>query len=608
MKQLAPYGLWTSPLHETHLTEGQKRLGTILIQDGSIYWDEGRPQEKGRVALMEKAPDGTVIDHTGGSMSCRTRVHEYGGKCFAVANKKVYFVNDTDQRIYAEGNPLTEPGMRCADFVIHEDYLIGVGEKEGNNFLFSLHLPSGAFYQVASGHDFYASPTPSPCGNQIAYLTWDHPHMPWESSQLWLGSLKEGRIVSSKLIAGGENISIQQPLFSSDGVLHCISDESGWWNIYQYIHEKWIPLHQEAREFGLPLWQLGLSTYTFCQNQLIAASQKEGLFTLLNVTTQETLTLPWTFYTQLRSEGSTLVFIAASATEGKSLIRYDLLTQKMETITKEQEVFLDQEMISLPQMISFPSHQGRACHGIYYPPQNALWRAPLDTAPPLLVISHGGPTSQAFPLFDLKIQFWTSRGFAVIDVNYGGSSGYGRAYRNSLQGEWGVMDTQDCEAAAQFLIKHQLVDPKYIAIRGSSAGGYTTLAALTSSPIFTAGASYYGVSDLKLLAKETHKFEAHYLDFLLAPYLSHQKLYEERSPLHQIQGIKCPIIFFQGEEDTVVPPNQARLMHEALKHQGIKTKLILYPHEQHGFRQAKNIQDSLAQELNFYLTVWGLKP
>ncbi|MGR3973529.1 MAG: prolyl oligopeptidase family serine peptidase [Candidatus Rhabdochlamydia sp.] len=606
MKHTSSYGLWPSCLHASHLAAGQKRIGMPLLHKQSIYWDEALPDQKGRTALMEKTAEGALIEHTPSSMSCRSRVNEYGGQSFAISCHKVYFVNDHDQRIYEDGSALTEPGLRCADFTVHEDFLIGVAEKENDQFLFCLHTPSKTFNIIASGHDFYASPTLSPCKTKIAYLTWNHPHMPWEESQLWLGEWKEGVIHSACPIAGGKGICIQQPQWSPEGILHCISDESNWWNLYRYEQGTWTPIHPCAQEFGLPLWQLGLSTYTFCDQHLIATFQQDGVFTLLNVTTQEVIPLPYTFYTQLKGEGNSLVFIGASHSRGKALVHYNLFTQQAEVITQEQSVRLDPEMISFPQFLSFPSADDRICHAIYYPPHHNAYEAPQAARPPLIVISHGGPTSQAFAILDLKIQFWTSRGFAVIDVNYAGSSGYGRAYRSSLQGQWGVFDVQDCEAAATFLTRLNLVNPLQIAIRGSSAGGYTTLKALTSSDVFTVGASYYGVCDLLLLAQETHKFEAHYLDQLIGPFPSSQKLYEERSPLHHSQAIKCPVIFFQGKQDRIVPPNQTQLMHNALKQQGIKTDLILYPDEQHGFRNAKNIQDALNQELSFYLAVWNI--
>ena len=604
MKQIAPCGHWISPITPEWLTSHQKKFGNLIVEGDSLYWEEFRPSDNQRTIVMEKTPQGELRVRTPEGFSCRSRVHEYGGLSFAVSQGKVYYVNEKDQRIYHETDPLTEPGMRSADLHPIGSYLIGVGEEGGENFLFSLHVPTKTLKKIATGHDFYSSPAISPDGTRIAFLSWDHPHMPWDETTLWVGSLQEGEITNLKKAAGGPNESIFQPSWSPSGILHSVSDRTGWWNLYQQHGENWEPLHPMHAEFGLPNWVFGMSTYAFAGETVVCSYNQNGTWAMAELVPWHALDLPWTSYSQIRSTEKATYFIAASGAEDRSIIQYDRSSGQTTVITHNPLPHLDPENISLPQPISFPSRHGRDAYAIYYPPHNKHWDAPPGTLPPLLVISHGGPTACTLPIFDLKIQFWTSRGFAVVDVNYGGSTGYGRSYRDSLKKKWGIVDVEDCEAAAKFLIAQGKVDPSKIAIRGGSAGGYTTLAALTFGKTFTVGASYYGVSDLAALAKETHKFESRYLDELIGPYPADQAIYKERSPLFHVNQLHCPVIFFQGAEDRVVPVNQTQLMYDALKARGIKTELVIYPEEQHGFRKTENIKDSLLRELAFYLDVW----
>lgn len=596
---IARYGHWTSPITAEWLTHSQKKFGQIVLDGTSIYWDECRPHEKGRYVIVERAADGVLKEHTPEEMSSRTRVHEYGGLAFAVSEGNVYFVNDKDQRIYLKKEPLTEAGMKAADFHVVGSYLIGVGEKGRDNFLFSLHLPTKKLNKIATGHDFYASPVISPDGKQIAYLTWDHPNMPWDGTDLWVGQLYEGEILNPQKVAGGKNESIFQPAWSPEGVLHFVSDRTGFWNLYNL--EK--PLHPMNAEFGMPGWLFGMSTYAFAGDKIVCCYTQNGMWAMGELSPWKKLDLPWTFYTQIRSTREKTFFIAASEKEDRSIVEYNRLTHQTTVIAHNPLPHLDPETLSLPELITFPSH-GRKAHAIYYPPKNKEWQAPAGTLPPLIVMSHGGPTAQVMPTFDLKIQFWTSRGFAIVDVNYGGSTGYGRPYRDALKKNWGIVDVQDCESAAKYLISQGKADPKRIAIRGGSAGGYTTLAALAFADTFTVGASYYGVSDLMVLAEETHKFESRYLDELVGPYPEAKSVYEERSPLCNVENLHCPVIFFQGAEDLVVPVDQSERMYNALKKKGIETELIIYPEEQHGFRKAENIKDSLMRELAFYNKIW----
>lgn len=585
---------WTSPITPEWLTLSQKKFGTIVLDGEIIYWDELRPSESGRSCIVQCSPSGNKKDITPAHLSARSRVHEYGGAPFAVTQGKVYFVNDKDQQIYLDSLPLTEPGIRFADLHIQGPYLIAVGEKGHDNFLTCLHLPTKTLTKLAAGHDFYASPTFDPAGNQIAFLSWDHPRMPWDGTELWVADFAEGALSNLRKIAGGENESIFQPSWSPEGVLHFVSDKTSWWNLYQWDGQQALPLHPAAAEFGLPQWLFGMSTYAFANNKLLATSLSNGQWSLNH--------LPWTFYTQLRASDNFAVFIAGSPIQDKSIVKLDLLTNQTSLLAHNIHPPLDPSYISTPEFLTYPSANGRVAHAFYYPPRHQEHQNP--SLPPLVVMTHGGPTAGTNSTFDLKIQYWTSRGIAVLDVDYGGSTGYGRAYRDALKGRWGIVDVEDCEAGARYLIQQKKVDPSKIAIRGGSAGGYTTLAALTFGSVFTVGASYYGIGDLTALAEETHKFESRYLDSLVGPYPAAKTLYEERSPLFHVDKLRCPVIFFQGSEDLVVPQTQAEKMYKALQSRGIQTELVIYEGEQHGFRQAHNIRDSLEKELAFYLKVW----
>lgn len=582
----ARYGTWHSPITSEWLTLGQKRFGTVVLDGNEIYWDELQPNGRSVVIHHER---GAVTPE---NFSVRSRVHEYGGAPFTVHEGKVYFVNDKDQRIYLEENPLTEPGIRFADLRVRGDYLVAVAEHGHHNFLAALHLPTKRVTVLAEGHDFYASPTFSPDGSQLAFLTWDHPQMPWDGTELWVADFQEGKLANQKLVTGGKTESIFQPAWSEEGKLCFVSDKTGWWNLYC---EGECILPKEA-ECGLPQWVFGMSTYAFAGKQPIVAFFKEGKWSL------EGFELPWTFFTQIRACKEFAVFIAGSAVEDKRIVKLDLKTGQTKILAHNTYPHL--EALSNPEFITFPSQEGRLCHAYFYPTANPEYEAPPNTLPPLVVMTHGGPTSATSSTFDLKIQYWTSRGIAVCDVDYGGSSGYGRAYRDALKGKWGIVDVEDAEAAAQYLVANKKVDPQKMAIRGGSAGGYTTLAALTFGKTFTVGASYYGIGDLIALADETHKFESRYLDSLIGPYPAMKAVYEDRSPLFHVDKLHCPVIFFQGSEDLVVPQNQAEKMHTALLQKGVLSQLVIYEGEQHGFRKAENIRDALERELKFFLSVW----
>lgn len=611
MKIEQKYGTWPSPIGAELISQNAKRFGTIEIDNGEVYWEEMRPLEGGRTVVISEHGDAIPSGY-----SACSSVHEYGGKSFTVHDGTVYFVNDKDQRIYKsqEGyaSALTEKGARFADLLYTNQGLIAIREIHGSNpsqvdnALVLIDLDTGADRVLASGEDFYSSASLNPEGNKLCWLSWNLPNMPWDGTQLWLADFIDGKVLHSHCVAGGIAESIFQPQWGPDGCLYFISDRSGWWNLYRLHNRSTEGLCPMDAEFGLPQWNFGMSTYGFLDDRTILCTYfQNGIssLALLDVNSKELSPLPFeeTHFTQIRCQNQSAAFFSGSSSRPAALIKWNGITRKQTVLTANQKPDFDDAYFSTAQPISYPSAHGRTAYGFYYPPSNKEYQGPRSQRPPLIVEIHGGPTAHATGIFKLGIQFWTSRGFAVLDVNYGGSTGYGRAYRQLLNGNWGIVDVEDCEYGARYLIERGEVDPEKIAITGGSAGGYTTLAALTFGTQFTVGASYYGVSDPALLAKETHKFEARYLDTLIGPYPERTDLYEERSPLAHVERLKKPVIFFQGLLDKVVPPDQAEALFHALKDRGIDTKLVLYPEEKHGFKKAENIIDSLKQELAFYL-------
>jgi dipeptidyl aminopeptidase/acylaminoacyl peptidase len=627
MPTIAPYGSWKSPITADLIARGAVRLMQVVLDGEDIYWLESRPAEGGRYVIVKRSSDGTVSDVTPAPFYARTTVHEYGGGDFAVSHGTVYFSNFKDQRLYvqkpgAAPQPITpERAFRYADAVIdsHRQRLICVREdhtvsgREPVNTIVSVRLdgdPDGGTVLV-SGNDFYASPRLSPDGTRLAWLTWNHPNMPWDGTELWVAEIaQDGSLTNAQKIAGGPAESIFQPEWSPDSALYFVSDRTGWWNLY-----RWRDGHVEAltnleAEFGQPQWVFGMSTYAFVsEREVVCAYTQRGIWHLALLDTKtkklQRLETPYTELSYVRATSDSVVFRSGSPTEMLSIVRLDLKTKRYEVLRRSSDLALDAGYISPAQPIEFPTEGGRTAHAFFYPPKNKDFQAPLGEKPPLLVLSHGGPTSATTSTLRLEIQFWTSRGFAVVDVNYGGSTGYGRAYRERLKGQWGVVDVDDCVNAAKYLAQQGLVDGERVAIRGGSAGGYTTLCALTFRKFFKAGASYFGVSDLEALDRDTHKFESRYNRSLIGPYPEKRDLYRARSPIHFAEQISCPVIFFQGLEDRVVPPSQSELMVEALRKNKISVAYIAFEGEQHGFRKAENIKRSLEAELYFYSKVFG---
>ncbi|MEY2977607.1 MAG: S9 family peptidase [Prochlorotrichaceae cyanobacterium] len=639
---LAPYGSWTSPITADLIVASTIGLVGTALDHEMIYWQEMRPQEGGRNVIVGKRSDGSLETLTPPPWNVRNRVHEYGGGSFTVAEGKVYFTNFADQRLYRQTGteapvPLTpEGGLRYADGEIdrYRQRWIGVREdhrptpdasgnpearQEAENTIVAVPLNADTPEEgtiLVSGQDFYAAPRLSPDGSQLAWLSWVHPQMPWDGTELWVAPvLADGSLGEAQKIAGGPEESIVQPEWSPQGVLHFVSDRSNWWNLYRWHQGDIEALCPKAAEFGQPQWIFGQSSYGFLGETEILCIWSENGQSFLGIldTTEQALTplnTPYRDLGGLNVNGKQAVLIGATPDRLSEVVCLSLASLRQgephfQVLKKAGELKVDPAYFSKPEPLTFPTANGEEAYGIYYPPCNPDYQAPPEERPPLLVKSHGGPTSATRSSLNLGIQYWTSRGFAVLDVNYRGSTGYGRAYREKLKGCWGIADVADCAYGAKFLVERGSVDNDRLAIDGGSAGGYTTLCALTFTDVFKAGASRYGVSDLTALTQDTHKFESRYLDSLVGPYPEAKAIYEARSPIHHTKHLNCPVIFFQGLEDRIVPPNQAETIVEVLKQKGIPVAYVPFPEEQHGFRKAENIKRSLEGELYFYAQVFG---
>ena len=625
--QTAPYGSWKSPITSDLIVKESIGLGQVKIDGDHIYWVEMRPSEGGRQVIVRQAPDGSTVDVIPPGFNARTRVHEYGGGDYIANDSIVYFSNFSDQQLYRKA-PDSEPQLvseaspdaqlRYADFVVDKSRgrLISIREdhrendREAVNSIVAIPLAGGEAQVLISGNDFYSSPQISPNGSRLSWLTWNHPNMPWDGCELWTGDINaDGGITNHQLIAGGLRESIFQPRWSPDGILYFVSDRSGWWNLYRETADAIECVCEMQAEFGAPQWIFGLSTYAFeSAARIVCAFAERGLWRLGTIDTHsktlQRIQAPYTDVSYVCAAPGRAVFRAGSPKAPFSIIEMDLAARSTKALQRANKIDIDSGFISEPQPIEFATEANLTAHGFYYPPKNRDFAAPNLERPLLLVKSHGGPTAATAAVLMLGIQYWTSRGIAVLDVNYGGSAGYGRAYRERLNGAWGIVDVDDCVNGARFLTTRGDADGNRLMIDGASAGGYTTLCALTFRDQFKAGASHFGVSDAEALAKETHKFEARYLDNLIGPYPERRDLYIERSPIHFADKLSCPVIFFQGLEDKVVPPNQAETMVEALRQKGVPVAYVAFEGEQHGFRRAENIKRALDGELYFYSRVF----
>lgn len=629
-QQITPFGSWKSPITSDLIVSESIGLGGVVYDHQDIYWLEGRPSEGGRYVLVRRTPEGKVEDVTPKPYNVRTRVHEYGGGAFLVVDKTVYFSNFADQRLYKQSlnhdpEPLTAAANRSyAELQLDQqrNRAIGICEDSENlvdaepqNYIAGIDLNTGEITPLVSGCDFYVSPRVSPDGKQLAWVQWNHPNMPWDDTQLCLGDIDaEGNVTNIQAVTEGKAEAVCHPLWSPDGQLYFVSDRNNWWNLYRLTSQGEIePLCEMEAEFGSPHWVFGLSLYDFVSPEKIVCTYTQNgqwyLGTLDTKTkTLTTLDVSYTDMGSVHSQGENIVFIGGSATQPTSVVKMNLATANSEVLKQATDLEIDTGYLSVPEPIAFPTTGNKTAYAWFYPPQNKDYTAPQGELPPLVVKSHGGPTAATSPRFNLKIQYWTSRGFGFVDVNYGGSTGYGREYRQRLKDNWGIVDVDDCVNVAQYLAQLGKVDSNRLAITGGSAGGYTTLAALTFRDTFQAGASHYGVSDLEALAQETHKFESRYLDGLVGQYPRQQELYHARSPIYHTEQLSCPVIFFQGLEDKVVPPNQAEKMVEAIKEKGLPVAYVPFEGEQHGFRRAENIKRALDGEFYFYSRVFDFTP
>ena len=622
----APYGTWPSTITADLVAEDAINLAEPRLDGGDLYWLEGRPSEGGRQVIVRQTSRGGEIDVLPEGFDARTRVHEYGGGSYLVHDGVVWFTNLEDQRLYRidGGDPAAitpEPderaAVRYADGVVTPDGTTIVcireshaGDDVTNELVAVAADGSEDIVVLASGRDFYAHPRLDEAGERLVWLEWDHPNMPWDGTELYEARVEDGpQLADVRLVAGGEQESIFQPSYSPTGQLHFISDRTGWWNLYREIEDGEVEaLYPSSSEFGLPMWQLGMSTYAFLHDGRIAASRfEDGADRMFVLDTEgrraEPVDLSHTSLRYVVAGDDHVVFVGASPWEPKALLEFEVSTETVTPIRYSTDEFIEPSLISTPESIEFPTTGGATAHAVYYPPVNPDVEEPTEAQPPLIVEIHGGPTSHRASGFDLSDQFWTSRGFAYVDVNYRGSTGYGREYREALKGEWGVHDVQDAIAAARFLAERGDVDPERLIIRGGSAGGFTALLALTTDDTFAAGASYFGVGDVRTLVEHTHKFESRYIDGLMDP-----SVMEERSPLTHVDGLSSPVIVFQGAEDEVVPPEQAETIVAALREKGLAHTYLLFEGEQHGFRRSDTIRRCLESELSFYAQVFGFQP
>jgi len=620
---ISAFGSWRSPITSDNIVSGTIGLSEIQLDGGDTYWIESRPTEAGRNVIVRMTANGQFTDLIPQPFNARTTVHEYGGGAYLASSGSVFFSNFSDQRLYridagSPPVPITPAvNIRFADATIdrRRGRLICVQEDhrtigaEAINTIVDIDLNGGReIRELVSGADFYSSPRLNADGTQLAWLSWKHPNMPWFGTELWAAEVSsDGLLVSPRLIAGGPTESICQPEWSPNGILYFVSDRSGWWNLYAVAKGGSHSIAPMAAEFGQAQWTFGLSLYAFLtENKIACGFTKEGTWSLSLLDPQlgqlTPLGISGSDFAYIRANPERVV-VRAGSPDAPFAVTEINMQSGLSRVLRQSAPPPDSTVkpfISVPTAVEFKTANGETAHAFLYKPTNPYFTAPVNELPPLLVKSHGGPTTATTSTLDFRIQYWTSRGFAVLDVNYGGSTGYGREYRDRLKGKWGIVDVDDCTNGAQAIATQGIVDIKRLLITGGSAGGYTTLCALTFRKVFSGGASYYGISDLEALARDTHKFESHYMEWLVAPYPAGKQVYYDRSPVHFASKLSAPVIFFQGEEDKVVPPNQAELMVAALRAQGLPVGYFLFAGEQHGFRRAENIKRSLDGELSFY--------
>ncbi len=635
---VAPYGTWSSPISAELVASAGTRLSGGWLADGAAWWLEGRPAENGRVVLMKAAGGEEPVDVVPEGFNVRTMVHEYGGGAYCVHRGTVLCSRFEDQRLYriepgGEPTPITpeeEPSHRYADGRVAPDGDLWIGVRERHaasgraadviNELVAIPTDGSAEPSIiAGGRDFYSNPRISPDGRRLAFLAWDLPWMPWDGCELFVADLAhDGTLGDPVLVAGhdGEE-AIWQPEWSPSGDLVFASDRSGWWNLERIHGTHRTVLYAAEAEFGYPAWTFGTRSFAFLgDGRIMCCYERDGRtrFGVLEPDSGDLELLELEYDAlwgspSITAEGTTALVIAGSATATNRAFVLDVADGSTTVLRTSAQVPVDAGYFSVPRALEFPTDDDRTAHALVYPPTNPDFAAGDGEAPPLIVMSHGGPTGSASAIVDLNTQFWTTRGFAVVDVNYGGSTGYGREYRERLNGQWGVVDLRDCVNAARHLVERGEADPERLLIRGGSAGGYTTICALTFTDEFAAGASYFGIADLEQFGGgETHKFELQYEHTLVGPYPEAAELYRARSPIHFVDQISTPMLVLQGADDEIVPPTQAELIVGALRERGIPHAYLLFEGEGHGFRRAESIVAALEAELSFYAQILGLAP
>jgi dipeptidyl aminopeptidase/acylaminoacyl peptidase len=630
---IAPYGSWASPLSAEALAAGGISFADLRSANERLYWLENVPARGGEVTLFS-FDAGKVAQVTPDGANVRTRVHEFGGAPFILVGDTVYYSQLSDQRLYelkrgGIPTPVTPPNYRYADCItlpaaaksaaallcVREDH---TDPAHVRNALVRLLLPiAGAGEVLFADSDFVSYPRLSADGRRLAFITWNHPNMPWDATELKVAELTSTGLKPAVVVAGGANESVLEPQWGGDGRLYFMSDRSGFWNLYAAgaagpadVKAIW----PRAAEFAAPLWSFGQANYVLLgDGRAVLCFRERGIARLAIVDLKEgtgrELNLPFVEFSHLtRVDSQHVAAIVGASRSPASIVSIDIASGKTTTLRTAGESPLHGASISVAVPIDFPSVHGRIAHAFYYAPTNPGFRPLPGTLPPLLALVHGGPTLQASPALRSSVQFWTSRGIAVVDVDYGGSSGYGRAYRQELNGNWGVVDVEDVIAAVRFLIGTRRADAARTAISGGSAGGYTVLVALSTSDVFRAGTDRFGVSDMTALARDTHKFESRYMDSLIGPLPQAQAAYDSRSPLNHLDGFKVPVLVLQGADDPVVPPSQSQRIVDALRTRHVPVAYILYPGESHGFRKPETIINSLQAELAFYGRVFGFEP
>ncbi len=638
-KTVAPYGTWASPISAEMVAQAGVRLAAPWLEGGVVWWLEGRAAEAGRVVLVRRDPDGGVVDVVPPDFNVRTSVHEYGGGAYCIHGGVVFASNFDDQRIYrvdpgGEPVPIT-PAVegrrhRYADGRVTPDGATWIGVRERHaesersadvvNELVAVPTDGSAEPRVITGgRDFYSNPRVSPDGRRLCFLAWNLPWMPWDGCELHVADLApDGQVTGVEHVAGSDGTeSIWQPEWSTSGDLVFASDRSGWWNLERIRNRERVVVQAAEAEFGYPAWSFGASSFAFLgDGRILCVYEHQGFsyFAIVDPVSgaREDLELELDCLAgspYVVADGTHAVIVAGSRTTANSVVHLDLQTRELDVLRASLDSAIDPGVVSIPRAVELPTDDGLSVHALVYAPWNDEYEAPDDERPPLLVMSHGGPTGAASAVFSLRKQYWTSRGFAIVDVNYGGSTGYGRAYRNRLNGQWGVVDLRDCVNAALALVSQGAADRDRLLITGGSAGGYTTICGLTFTEVFAAGATYFGIADLEQFGGgETHKFELQYEHTLVGPYPEQAHVYRERSPIHFTDRITTPMLVLQGTDDRVVPPSQSELIVAALRERGIPHAYLLYEGEGHGFRKAENIVGSLEAELSFYGQVLGFEP